>query len=588
MPGPKRNRRERTDEWVSIKQWTLWPEQELYEQIRPLVLFHETAGERAKEIDVPQRTLARKADEFERSGMQSLFSSGEQGGARETGKTLPAEIRQLIVDLHSELPSMSWREIAEVCYIRYARRPDHKNVKRIATASPLPSLQARRYQPWHLIPDPAERKLAVIQLHADGWSITSIAEYMQTSRHTIYDTLQRWTEEGTRGLDAKPKTNKGVRKATLKVRNEIRKLQENPLLGEYRVHTALLREGIEVSPATCGRIMAANRQLYGLEKPKREVRAKLEMPFRAKLRHEYWSADIRYIEEHLLPDPKPVYVITIFENFSRSVLSSAISATQNQWDYLAVLTDAIRRYGAPEAIVTDGGGQFYSTVAMQLYDMLGIRKERIDPGEPWQNYAETLFSVQRRLGDHAFSNARTWAEMQQAHQTWWKNYNSEHHYAHRARQDGRHSPDAVLRGVLGRTIPEEVLSRALYATQFTRHLDKHGYVRFKHWKFFGENGLAGEEVSVWVYENTLKVEHQATTLSLYSVRLSPDQQQITEVKNARRLETHFRSPQLDLWQLSDTEWLLALRRPEPGVRKKQGNIVPLARQLTLPSFGATG
>jgi hypothetical protein len=204
------------------------------------------------------------------------------------------------------------------------------------------------------------------------------------------------------------------------------------------------------------------------------------------------------------------------------------------------------------------------------------------------SYAETLFSVQRRLGDHAFSNARTWAEMQQAHQTWWKNYNSEHHYAHRERQDGRHSPDAVLRGRLGHTIPEEVLSRALYATQFTRHLDKHGYVRFKHWKFFGENGLAGEEVSVWVYENTLKVEHQATTLSLYSVRLSPDQRQITEVKNAHRLETHFRSPQLDLWQLSDTEWLLALRRPEPDARKKHGNIVPLAQQLPLPEFGAIG
>src|SRR5713101_2234068 len=82
MPGPKRERRARTDEWASIKQWTLWPEQELYEQIRPLVLFHETAGERAKEIDVPQRTLSRKADEFERYGMQSLFSSLEQGGAR--------------------------------------------------------------------------------------------------------------------------------------------------------------------------------------------------------------------------------------------------------------------------------------------------------------------------------------------------------------------------------------------------------------------------------------------------------------------------------------------------------------------------
>ena len=358
--------------------------QELYEQIRPLILFHETAGERAKEIDVPQRTLSRKADEFERDGMQSLFSSGEQGGARETGKTLPPEMHQLIVDLHAELPTMSWREIAEICYIRYGRRPAHHSVKHIATCGPPSTLSARRYQPWHQIADPAERKLAVVRLHSEGWSITSIAEYMQTTRATIYATLQRWTEEGVAGLEEKSKARKGPRKVTLKVTNEVRKLQENPLLGKWRMHTALLRMGIEVSPATCARIMAANRQLYGLEKPKREGRAKLEMPFRASRRHEFWSADIRYIEEHLLPDPKPVYVITIFENFSRMVLSSAISATQNQWDYLAVLADAIRRYGAPEAIVTDGGGQFYSTVALQLYDMLGIRKERIDAGQPWR------------------------------------------------------------------------------------------------------------------------------------------------------------------------------------------------------------
>src|SRR2546426_1207492 len=51
-------------------------------------------------------------------GMQSLFASGEQGGARSTSKSLPPDMRQLIVDLHFELPSMSWREIAEICYIR--------------------------------------------------------------------------------------------------------------------------------------------------------------------------------------------------------------------------------------------------------------------------------------------------------------------------------------------------------------------------------------------------------------------------------------------------------------------------------------
>ena len=93
---------------------------------------------------------------------------------------------------------------------------------------------------------------------------------------------------------------------------------------------------------------------------------------------------------------------------------------------------------------------------------------------------------------------------------------------------------------------------------------------------------------MWVYEETLKVEYQAATLSLYSVRLSADHKEITEVKHARRLETHFRSPQLDLWQLSDTEWLLALRRPEPSVRKKASKIAALAHQLPLPLFGATG
>ena len=108
-----------------------------------------------------------------------------------------------------------------------------------------------------------------------------------------------------------------------------------------------------------------------------------------------------------------------------------------------------------------------------------------------------IISIQRRLADHSFSNARTCPEIQQAHQTWWKNYNAEHHFAHQKRQDGRHSPEAVLHGMLGRTYPDEVLSRMLYATQFTRSLDQHVYVRFKNWRFFGEDGLAGEQVSVW-------------------------------------------------------------------------------------------
>ena len=253
-----------------------------------------------------------------------------------------------------------------------------------------------------------------------------------------------------------------------------------------------------------------------------------------------------------------------------------------------MLADALRRCGAPEAIVTDGGTIFYSTAAMQLYDMLGIRRERIEAGKPWQNYAETLFSIQRRMADYGFSNARTWPEMLSEHQKWWNHYNREHHFAHRARQNGWHSPQDVLRGVLGRTYPEVVLSRVLYATQFTRHLDKHGYVRFRNWRFFGEDGLAGEEVSVWVYEEMLKVEYQTTALALYSLTFQPDHEQIAEVTQARRIQTPFRSPQLALWQLTETEWLLALHHPDPAPRRNRGKIVSLARRLPLLDMSATG
>jgi hypothetical protein len=55
-----------------------------------------------------------------------------------------------------------------------------------------------------------------------------------------------------------------------------------------------------------------------------------------------------------------------------------------------------------------------------------------------------------------------------------------------------------------------------------------------------------------------------------------------------RIETHFRSPQLHLWQTSGTEWLLALRRPEPAQRRNRGKIVTLARQLSLLDVSATG
>ncbi len=97
----------------------------------------------------------------------------------------------------------------------------------------------------------------------------------------------------------------------------------------------------------------------------------------------------------------------------------------------------------------------------------------------------------------------------------------------------------------------------------------------------------GPPYSVWVYEGTLKIEYQTTALSLYSITFQPDHKHILDVKNPRRIETHFRSPQLDLWQLSETKWLLALRQPEQKRGKRRGTPLEIL-QLRLPDIDTAG
>ncbi|MBO0790753.1 MAG: hypothetical protein J2P36_07365, partial [Ktedonobacteraceae bacterium] len=125
-----------------------------------------------------------------------------------------------------------------------------------------------------------------------------------------------------------------------------------------------------------------------------------------------------------------------------------------------------------------------------------------------------------------------------------------------------------------------MLNRILFATRYTRYLDTHGYLRFQNWKFYGEQGLAREKVTVWVHEGSLRVEHQAVTLSQYRIELQDDHQHLRAVSHPRLSHTPFRSPQLALFDLGPDEWLLYWKAPSyaPARRKRS---VPGIMQLPL-------
>ncbi len=362
-----------------------------------------------------------------------------------------------------------------------------------------------------------------------------------------------------------------VRKTDFKAMLAVKELQENPELGAFRIHAALRQIGIHLSPRTCGRILALNRKLYGLSGPPAKAKETKPMPFAAQRRHQYWTVDIRHID---LPQGAPahvggkVYCVSILENYSRAILASGLFPTQDLSAYLMVLYAAIRQHGIPEMLVSDSGAVFVTAKqAKAVYAALGIEKREIERRQPWQSYIETNFNVQRRMADWDFSKATTWAELLAIHDQWVVNFNNQSHWAHQERDDDHRSPRDVLGWVCGRTIAPEQLHRVFYRTRFGRKLDKLGYVRFRHWRVYGEQGLGKEHAAVWLYGETLTIEFADEPLARYRVRYQPDKKHLRAVEEPQVYETPFRSPQLALWELDDTEWLKVIRRPDYAPRR---------------------
>jgi putative transposase len=582
MSARKRKGVRPTHEWELLLPLFEWPEQEEYEAIRPLVLFDASVAERAREVGSSASTLYRRLNRFEEEGMEGLFDAPTA-----KRRKLPPAVRRLILDLKAEYPRFNLNEIANVVHACFGRRPDYRSVRRVLDEEPLPLKMVRRYPPYHEMEDAREGRAAIVELRLDGWSAKAIAGYLGVHRATVHRTLERWKKAGVEGLGDRPHGRPpGVRKADFAAVEEIRKLARNPNLGAFRVHAALKQMGFDLSRATCGRILAQVREVYGYEKPEPGGGAKKAMPFAASRRHEFWSADVRHLD--MVDEGRfggKVYVVAVMDNYSRAILSSAVTRRQDLSAFLSVLYRAVELYGAPEAFVTDSGSVFLANRAKAIYRALGVRKEEIEKGEPWQNYSETMFNVQRRMADWHFRRAKNWPDLVAAHERWTADYNGQAHFAHERRKDGRRSPEEVLGWVAGVRFRPKDLERAFFSTRFARKLDASGYATLMRWRLYGEEGLAAKEAALWLQDETLTVEYGGETLSRYEVEYLPETGKLREVGRPTLFETSFASKRPRLFELDalgEGGWLKALRLEDYSRRRPRR---PMALQQVLFPYG---
>ena len=578
----KYERRELSHNWEDIRSLLKDSIQITYEVIRPVLLFGVSPKERSEETGISKSSIYYKANLFDQAGMASLLPPTPPPNLpKQDKRALSPPIRQAIVDAHAEYPLLSLHEIASICYVQFGRKPSPHTIQYILATGPKPSRTTRRYKRFAQMDDLVERRRTILKLHVEGWNAKSIAGYLETSRQTVHATLKRWAEEQFAGLEDKSRTRHGPTRVDIESVEEVKKLSENPLIGAYRVSAALEQIGIKLSRATCGQLLALNRDLYHLQMPSPKERYKATMPFKAERRHQFWSVDIRYVDMHRLIGEENIYCISILENFSRAILSSAITRRQDTEAYLSVLYPAIRRFGVPEILVSDNGAVFLSTYVRKVYEALGIEKKEIKKGKPYQNYIEAAFGVQRRMADWSFEKAQTYEDLLAAHEKWLIDYNHQRHMAHEQRDDDCHSPAAVMNWQRGMQPAPELIYRAFSAIGETRVLNKAGYAKFRNFLLYGEQGLAGRETLINTFQDTLAIEYGDYPLSKYSVEWQQDDRHLFRVGNPRLYQNPYQIPQLSLWEPGEVEWHVMIRCEQKAHRRRRV-VRSFTIQLPLP------
>lgn len=138
--------------------------------------------------------------------------------------------------------------------------------------------------------------------------------------------------------------------------------RNNTGFGPSQVHYQLRRVGVKVDTKTIRKVMVAHGYSPPTAKPPRpvgEVRR-----FEASRPLELVQMDVLHFHVH----SQRVYLILAIDDHSRFVVGWGLLQRETMDDAIAVVEEAIRRYGKFEAILTDRGAAFHSWSGVSRFD----------------------------------------------------------------------------------------------------------------------------------------------------------------------------------------------------------------------------
>lgn len=244
------------------------------------------------------------------------------------------------------------------------------------------------------VTDVVTKRLEFVLRREAGERMSDLCREYEISRKTGYKFWNRYKEKGREGLgDYSRRPLRHPNRTPAEIEELVVRAREaHPTWGPKKLRVFLRdrHPGVPIPAAsTIGELLKKN----ALVRPRRRVRRATPTPLRDLTKPEspndVWCADFK--GQFKTKDGKYCFPLTITDLHSRYILAcDALENTRTGGAY-AVFAQAFETYGLPKVIRTDNGPPFASTGLLGLsrlsvwWRRLGIRPERIEPGQPQQN-----------------------------------------------------------------------------------------------------------------------------------------------------------------------------------------------------------
>lgn len=203
--------------------------------------------------------------------------------------------------------------------------------------------------------------------------------------------------------------------------NKVRK--KHPCYGYRRTHAELTKgeKGV-LNHKRVERVWRENGMQHPPKKRRRRRGQKGQVPLQAAYANHVWTYD--FVED-ATQDGRKLRFLTLLDEHTRRGLAIGVRRSFRATDVLALLEHAFSRFGYPDYLRSDNGGEFVAHAVKAWLGRIGVRTHHIDPGSPWQNpFGESFNGTLRR--EHL--NRELFATLEEARvltESWLDYYNYE-------------------------------------------------------------------------------------------------------------------------------------------------------------------